>query len=190
MRKVVVVIGASALLAASAGSAAFIWRRNPRIGTRFVNTVVNPGLLRRGLTGRGSSELGTLEHVGRNSGIRRLTPVHPEPTAEGFRILVPLGPRSEWARNVLAAKRCRLQLHDLVYDLDEPTMVPANGVDDVFWALRGVMAALGFHYLKLRAIRAKIGTLEAQVAALPHAGANDVRSGTGPRPDAKPILAA
>jgi hypothetical protein len=54
-----------------------------------------------------------------------------------------------------------------VYDLDEPTMVPANGVDDVFWALRGVMAALGFHYLKLRAIRAKIGTLEAQVAALP-----------------------
>lgn len=190
MRKVVVLMGASAVLVASTGLAAFVWRRNPRIGTSFVNTIVNPGLIRRGLTGRGSSELGTLEHVGRNSGIRRLTPIHPEPTAEGFRILVPLGPRSEWARNVLAAKGCRLQLHDLVYDLDEPTMVPANAVEDVFWALRGVMAALGFHYLKLRAIRAKLGTLEPQVAALPRAAAGDVRSGSGPRPDAKPILAA
>ena len=47
-------------------------------GPMFVNTVVNPRLLRRGLAGGGASEIGTIEHFGRRSGVRRLTPVHPE----------------------------------------------------------------------------------------------------------------
>ena len=106
------------------------------------------------------SEIGTLEHVGRTSGIRRLTPVHPEPTPDGFRIVVPLGPSSQWARNVLAAGHCRLQLHDRVYDLDEPAMVDAGEVDHLPWAVRGVMGALGFQYLKMRTFDAHAGALE------------------------------
>ena len=108
-----------------------VWRRNRRLGTGFVNRVVNPLLLERGLAGRRASELGMLEHVGRRTGLRRLTPVHPEATASGFRIMVPLAEDSEWARNVLAAGHCRLQLHDRVYELDEPVMVAPEVVGHI-----------------------------------------------------------
>jgi hypothetical protein len=146
MRRIVAVV-ASAAVAASAVRA---WRRNPRMGAAFVNTVVNPVLLRRGLAGGRHSEIGTLEHVGRTSGIRRLTLVHPEPTANGFRVLVPLGTESQWARNVLAAGHCQLHLHDQVFDLDEPAMMPGAGAADLPWLVRRVMAGLGFQYIHLR----------------------------------------
>ena len=103
MRKIVKLMAVPAVTGGAVVAGASLWRRNPRIGTAFVNSVVNPALLRRGLAGYGRSEIGTLEHVGRKSGVRRLTPVHPEPTPTGFRIIVPLGMRSEWARNVIAA---------------------------------------------------------------------------------------
>jgi deazaflavin-dependent oxidoreductase (nitroreductase family) len=113
-------------------------------------TVVNPVLLRRGLAGHRRSEIAALEHVGRRSGTKRLTPVHPEATQNGFRIVVPLGMQSEWARNVIAAGHCRIHLHDQVFDLDEPAMVDAGEAKDLPWPLRRVMAALGFKYLNLR----------------------------------------
>ena len=87
-------------LVAAAAALVAAWRRNPRIGTRFINEVVNPYLVARGIAGAGRSELGTLEHVGRRTGTRHLTPIRPVPTEDGFRIMVPLGPKSEWARNV------------------------------------------------------------------------------------------
>jgi hypothetical protein len=146
MRRIVAITAVAAVL----GGSVIIWRRNPRIGTRFVNSVVNPMLLGRGLAGGRRSELGTLEHVGRKSRIRRRTPVHPEPTSDGFRIIVPLGTRSEWARNVLAAGHCRLELHESDYELDEPRMAPAAEIDDLPWVIRSLMGALGFRYLMLR----------------------------------------
>ncbi len=160
MRRVVSLIAAMAALGGIVGGFVVAWRRNPRMGTAFVNSVVNPRLVRRGLAGGGASEIGTLEHVGRASGIRRLTPVHPEPTPGGFRVVVPLGAQSQWARNVLAAGHCRLQLHDLVYELDEPTMVPAGEAADLPRAVRAAMSALGFEYLALRTFGARPGTLE------------------------------
>ena len=159
MRRIVAItVSIGALAAVVAGGVAF-WRRNPRVGTAFVNTVVNPRLLGRGLAGGRASEIGTVEHFGRTSGIRRLTPVHPEPTADGFRIVVPLGPHSQWARNVIAAGHCRLQLHETVYDLDEPAMVSAGDVEALPWALRRLMAMLGFEYLTLRTFAANPGAL-------------------------------
>jgi hypothetical protein len=131
MRRLTRILAVFAALTTITCGAVIYWRRNPRLGTTFVNSVVNPGLLRRGLAGGAKSEIGTIEHVGRRSGVRRMTPVHPEPTADGFRIIVPLGAHSEWARNVLAAGHCRLQLHGLVYDLDEPTIVRPSEVDDL-----------------------------------------------------------
>lgn len=150
MRRFISVATCGAALAGVAGGAVILWRRNPRVGTRAMNSVVDPWLLRRGLAGGAVSELGTLEHIGRRSGIRRLTPVHPEPTATGFRIVVPLGGRSEWARNVLAAGHCRLQLHELVHDLDEPRLVPASSATDLPRGVRALMSVLGFQYLELR----------------------------------------
>ena len=164
MRKVSAMIAAPLTLVAGAGAAAVIWRRDPRIGTRFVNTVVDPLLLHQGLAGGAVSEIGTLEHVGRRSGVRRRTPVHPESTPEGFRIVVPLGPHSEWARNVFVAGHCRLQLHGIVYELDEPAMVPASAVHDLPWVIRRVMTALGFQYIKLRTFAENQGSLDAMDA--------------------------
>lgn len=141
--------------------AAFVawWRQNRRCGTAFVNGVVNPALMRRRLTGSGRSEIGTLEHVGRTSGTRRLTPVHPEPTADGFRIIVPLGAESQWARNVLAAGHCRLQLHDTVYDLDEPKLITPEEAEGLPRLAQRLESYLGFRYLALRTFAAAHGEL-------------------------------
>ena len=68
MRKIVTFLAFPAVTGAALVAAVGLWRRNPRIGTAFVNSVVNPALLRRGLAGYGRSEIGTLEHVGRKSG--------------------------------------------------------------------------------------------------------------------------
>ena len=160
MRKVVTLFALPAMTGAAVVAAVGLWRRNRRIGTAFVNSVVNPALLRRGLAGNGRSEIGTLEHIGRVSGVRRLTPVHPEPTPAGFRIIVPLGARSEWARNVVAAGHCRLLLHDQVFDLDEPAMIDAGKTHDLPWPLRRVLAALGFQYLNLRTFASQPGCIE------------------------------
>ena len=159
MRKSIVFVTGCAALGALGVGAAVAWRHNPRLGTSIVNSIVNPVLLRRGLAGGGRSEIGTLEHIGRRSGIRRLTPVHPEPMVEGFRIIVPLGDRSEWARNVLTAGHCRLQLHDVVYELDEPTMIPATDAVDLPRPVRTVLRGLGFEYLRLRTFAASPGVL-------------------------------
>ena len=167
MRRIGLLFAAFASVGCAVAGVFVVWRRNPRVGSRLVNSVVNPRLLQHGLAGGRTSEIGTIEHVGRISGIRRLTPVHPEATSDGFRIIVPLGPQSQWARNVLTAGHCRLQLHDIVYDLDEPALVPANDVDALPTAVRRGMAALGFEYLTLRTFDSEPGSLEPGDAAAP-----------------------
>src|SRR3954464_2230351 len=101
-------IGASRPLSAALSGGLVFWRHNRRAGTTFVNLVVNPMLLRRRLPGGKTPRPGPPQHVGRRSGVHRFTPVHPEPTVDGFRVVVPLGSESEWARNVVAAGRCRI----------------------------------------------------------------------------------
>lgn len=156
MRKLLVFVLAVGGLAALVVA----WTRNTRIGSGFVNDVVNPFLVHRGITGSGRSELGTLEHVGRKSGIRRLTPLHPVATENGFRIVVPLGERSEWARNVLAAGHCRMQLHDVVYELDEPALLAASEIPEIAPPVAWVLDRLGFEYLFLRRFAEAPGRLE------------------------------
>ena len=171
MRRLIRWLVALVALVATMGGAVAYWRRHPRIGTHLVNAVVNPLLLRRGLAGGERSEIGMLEHVGRVSGTRRLTPVHPERTPDGFRIVVPLGAHSEWARNVVHAGHCRLQLHDKVYELDEPALVPAGEASDLPTVVRTLMGALGFEYLTLRTFAEHPGSLEAAEVAQPAAPA-------------------
>jgi len=149
-----------AILAAVATGAVVLWRRNPRIGTRFINEVIDPILVRRGISGSGRAEVGTLEHVGRRSGRRYLTPVHPEPTADGFRVIVPLGLRSEWVQNVEAAGHCRLQLHDKVYELDEPALLLPREMAELPAVTRSVYGLLGFLCLRLHRFAERPGTLE------------------------------
>ncbi|HYO41827.1 MAG TPA: hypothetical protein VES19_01400 [Candidatus Limnocylindrales bacterium] len=129
-----------------------VWMRYTRVGAGFANDVVNPYLVRRGLSGSGASELATLEHVGRRSGIRRLTPLHAIPTADGFRFAVPLGDRSEWARNVLAAGRCRMRYQDTYVELDNPRLLAPTEDPAMGLVLGPVTAALGWKYLVLNRV--------------------------------------
>jgi deazaflavin-dependent oxidoreductase (nitroreductase family) len=156
MRRLIIL---AAAFAAAASAAFLAWRRDPRIGSGFVNRVVDPILVERGVSGAGRSEIGTIEHIGRKSGMRRLTPVHPVATKDGFRIIVPLGTKSEWAHNVVAAGHCRLQLHDVVHDLDEPVLVDPELVPGLNPAASWLSSRLGFRYLLLREFDSHAGSL-------------------------------
>ena len=162
MRRFVILVAA---LAAAVGAVSVAWRRDPRLGSGFVNRVVDPILIERGVSGAGRSELGTLEHIGRKSGTRRLTPVHPVATDGGFRIVVPLGERSEWAHNVIAAGHCRLQLHDIVHELDEPALVDPEHTPGLSRPARWLSSRLGFRYLLLHEFSSASGSLLDQQAS-------------------------
>ncbi len=162
MRRILIALAA---LTGIVVAAVALFRRNPRMGTRVVNERVNPFLVEHGLAGFGRSEIGTLEHVGRHSGARHLTPIHPEPVEDGFRIIVPLGPHSQWVQNVLAAGHCRLQLHGIVYELDEPTVLLPRAMSDLPAIARLVFGFLGFTYLHLHTFAERPGALEEPVAA-------------------------
>jgi deazaflavin-dependent oxidoreductase (nitroreductase family) len=147
MRKVLFAVGVLASLAI--GGIAW-WRRHPRSGSSWVNRVVDPWLVRQGIIEKSEGEIGLIEHVGRKSGTVRVSPVHPVPTVDGFRIIVPLGTESHWAQNVLAAGRCRLQVGDTVYELDEPVLVSPTSLAEIPAAAAYLMSWLGFRYLELR----------------------------------------
>lgn len=145
MRKLIV------LAATAAGVYAFVrwWRDNRRFGSDFMNRVVDPWLQERGIVGASRGELALIEHVGRKSGIVRRTPIHPVPTEDGFRIIVPVGEKSHWARNVLAAGHCRLVIGDRVLDLDEPVLERPDQVPGLPVPARALFEWLGFRYLRL-----------------------------------------
>ncbi len=73
--------------------------RMPRAIATFNRRVTNP--VARSIT-PWLPGLGTLEHVGRNSGIRYRTPLLVFKTQDGFVILIGYGPESDWLKNVLA----------------------------------------------------------------------------------------
>ena len=156
MRKLMFLFATGAALVGAVGW----WRQHRRASTRFANRIVNPWLERSGVIGSSRGELGLIEHVGRRSGIVRRTPIHPMPIVGGFRIIVPVGERSEWARNVLAAGHCRLLLGDRVVELDEPMLELPADVPDLSGARRALFGWLGFRYLRLRTF----GELPADVA--------------------------
>jgi deazaflavin-dependent oxidoreductase (nitroreductase family) len=168
MRRPILVIG---LLGGAVGAVAW-WRRHPRVGAEYVNRVIDPWLMRSGVIQKSEGELALVEHVGRVSGTVRLTPVHPVGTADGYRIVVPLGAASQWARNVLAAGHCRLQVGGVVHDLDEPTLVSPTSVAGIPPILGHFMDWLGFRYLQLHRFAEHVGDLAASTSASePDAGA-------------------
>ena len=146
MRKLVFLAAA----AASLYGAARWWRRNRRFGADFVNRSINPWLERRGLLSGSRGELALIEHVGRKSGTVRRAAIHPMPIEGGFRIIVPVGEESQWARNVLAAGHCRLLLGDRVIELDEPVLEAPAEVPGLRRPVRALFEWLGFRYLRLR----------------------------------------
>jgi deazaflavin-dependent oxidoreductase (nitroreductase family) len=150
--------------AAGLGGLVLWWRRHPRTGAAWVNRVVDPWLVRQGVLQETNGELGLIEHVGRKSGIVRATPIHPVRTAEGFRIVAPLGLESQWARNVLAAGHCRLEVDGVVHELDQPRLVLPSEVEGLPRLATKVMNWLGFRFLVLRRFSEHPGTLDSTPA--------------------------
>src|SRR5699024_6285035 len=126
------------------------WRQHRRVGTGFVNRIVNAWFERSGAIDESRGELGLIEHVGRRSGTARLTPIHPMPIAGGFRIIVPVGGRAAWARNVLAAGHCGLRAGGRAVELDAPVLELPADVPDLPAAVRAFFGWLGFRYLRVR----------------------------------------
>lgn len=162
MRRITIVLG---LIAGAVGAAAW-WRRHPRVGTEYVNRAIDPWLMRSGIIEKSEGELALIEHVGRASGTVRVTPVHPVATPDGYRIIVPLGIASQWALNVLAAGRCRLQVGGVVHEMDEPTLVRPIDVAGIPPIMGRLMDWLGFRYLQLRRFAEHEGSLEAPATAV------------------------
>lgn len=156
MRRTLLILGALGSLVV--GAVAW-WRRHPRFGARWVNRVVDPWLVRQGIVDKSAGEIALIEHVGRKSGTVRFSPVHPVPTEDGFRIIVPLGLESQWAQNVLAAGHCRLQVAGVVYELDEPVLVSPSAIEGLPRLENRVMEWLRFRYLQLHRFAEAPGTL-------------------------------
>ena len=149
-------------LGSAAIAAAAWWRAHPRLGSAWVNRVVDPWLVDHDIVDRTAGEIGLIEHVGRKSGIVRVSPVHPVPTAGGFRIIVPLGLESQWAKNVLAAGHCRLRVGAVVHELDEPVLVAPSMVVGLPRLASHAMGWLGFRYLLLHRFAEAPETLVAE----------------------------
>jgi deazaflavin-dependent oxidoreductase (nitroreductase family) len=159
MRKAFVIVWA--VIGLTVGFAAW-WRRHPRTGAAWVNRVADPWLIREGVIAGTKGELGLIEHLGRKSGTVRVTPIRPVSTDEGFRIVVPLGVASQWARNVLAAGHCRLQVGEVVHELDEPRLVMPSEIEELPRRATRAMDWLGFRYLLLRRFAEHPGTLTSE----------------------------
>src|SRR6266446_213395 len=66
---------------------------------------------------------GILTHIGRKSGRVYRTPVNVFRVPEGYLIALTYGRDSEWVRNVVAARGCKLETRHVLYQLSAPTIV-------------------------------------------------------------------
>jgi hypothetical protein len=130
----------------------FPWLRQRMNGT------LNPWLMEHRIPGSATAEIAALEHVGRTSGTTYFTPVHPTMRAGEVLIPAPLGVGSQWARNVQAAGRARLQFHETLYELDRPELITVTEAGMVPPQIAGPFDHMGWRYLRLRVVASVPGT--------------------------------
>jgi hypothetical protein len=132
---------------------------------RFVTHRFDPLVMRLGLAGGHISSWGVVEHVGRVSGTMYHTPVLPRAADGRVYIPLPYGTDVDWVRNVRAAGHCRVQLHEVVYELDEPSIVPAAENPAIPAVARGPLDRIGAHYLRLHVLDQAPGTFAHRTSA-------------------------
>ena len=95
---------------------------------------------------------GILEHVGRESGIVRQTPINIFRRRDHFVIALTYGPDVEWLKNVLAAEGCRVQIRGRWVKLIEPRRFTDPSRRQVPWIVRIGLGILGVdQFVELRA---------------------------------------
>lgn len=148
------------------------WRRARAAGEvpfpalrRFGNERLDPWVMRLGLAGGRHSEIATIEHVGRTSGTVRYTPVHATFADDDVWIPLPYGELSQWARNVVAAGGCRLQLHESLHELGDPAIVAPAEDPLLARPVQLIADELGIRYLRLHRVASVPGTFATHGAA-------------------------
>ncbi len=124
----------------------------------FVTYRFDPLVTRLGLVGGRVSHWAMLEHVGRVSGTVRRTPVLPRLSPTTAYIPLPYGEDAQWVQNVVAAGHCRMQLHERVYELDEPRIVGAGENETLPGWARDLRRRRGTTYLALHRLTDVVGT--------------------------------
>jgi len=172
------------LLAITTAVASAVWIRDARRRAReraesigrvmlcdirgFVTHRLDPLVMRLGFAGGERSLLGVVEHVGRATGTVHHTPVLPLVADDHAYIPLPYGSEVDWSRNVRTAGHCRLQVHDTIFELDEPAIVDVGQNELLPQALRGPLQRVGSQYLRLHILDRAPGTF----AHAPARGAN------------------
>lgn len=90
----------------------------------FNKRILNPAMMR--LAGRRHWYAAVIKHEGRRSGREYATPVVAVPV-EGGRFMIPLpyGEEVDWLKNVLAARRAKIETKSKTYAVVEPEVVDA-----------------------------------------------------------------
>ncbi len=138
-----------------------IWllRARRRDGMRgFVTHRFNPVVMKAGLAGGRVSPWAILEHVGRTSGTTYRTPIYARIGGDHAFVRMPYGSDVHWVRNIQAAGHCRIQLHETIVELDEPSIVPASDNPMVPPSMRKALDRAGRLYLRLHVLDRVPGT--------------------------------
>jgi hypothetical protein len=138
-----------------------------------VNDRVNPWLLAHRIPGSEKAEIGTLEHVGRRSGSLHFTPVHPTLRDNTVLVPAPLGDGSQWALNALRAGHARLQLHDVLLDLDEPEVITVTQSGMVPARLAAPFDRMGWRYVRFHVAGRVPGSFAARTPTVTGGGLHE-----------------
>ncbi len=86
---------------------------------------------------------GAVHHRGRKSGREYRTPVKVFRRGNDYVVALPYGATCDWARNVLAAGRCDLEIRGTRMPMAEPTVYADNGEARIAWFIRLALRRLG-----------------------------------------------
>ena len=158
VRRSVLMVGAGGV--AAIGAAAW-WRAHPRLGSGWVNRVVDPWLVDHGVVDRTAGEIGLIEHVGRkwaSPGFRRSTRCRPIAVSGSS---FPSGSSLVGRGTCLAAGHCRMQVGAWSMSSMSRCWSPRRWWSGVPRLASRVMGWLGFRYLLLHRLAEAPGTLDA-----------------------------
>jgi deazaflavin-dependent oxidoreductase (nitroreductase family) len=88
--------------------------------------------LQRPFAGSPGAYASVIQHRGRTSGRSYATPVVPFATDDGFVIVLPYGPDTDWVKNVLAEGSAVLITRGDTHTVDSPEIVALDAMGDIF----------------------------------------------------------
>jgi deazaflavin-dependent oxidoreductase (nitroreductase family) len=107
--------------------------RVPRAVARFNRRITNPLALR---LGGWAPTVGSLEHVGRQSGKRYRTPLNIFDTDDGYVVLIGYGTESHWVKNVLAGGPATIHKHGKSVPVGNARIVSKEEAEPLVTSLR------------------------------------------------------